>query len=120
MEKTEDQRLADAGFKETTVAEFLGLSPEEEAIVETSLILSRLVREKRQQLGWTQVQLAAHLNTKQPQVVRLETGEGVSFDAQFAALYAMGVTPREIGERLAGVSLKIGAKILEEREAATS
>lgn len=115
MEKTEVQRLADAGFKETTVAEFLGLSPEEEAIVETSLILSRLVREKRQQLAWTQAQLAAHLNKKQPQVVRLETGESVSFDAQFAALYAMGVTPREIGERLAAVSLSVEPKMVESK-----
>lgn len=112
--ETETQRLADAGFKETTVAEFLGLSPEEEAIVETSLILSRLVREKRQEREWSQAQLAAHLNKKQPQVVRLETGQGVSFDAQFAALYAMGVTPREIGERLAVVSLSVGSKIATE------
>ena len=100
-------------FKEMTAAEFLGLSPEEEAIVETSLILSRLVREKRQEKGWSQAQLAQHLGKKQPQVVRLETGEGVSFDAQFAALYAMGVSPCEIGERLASVSLHVGAKMVE-------
>jgi len=115
--KTENQRLEDAGFKEMTAAEFLGMSPEEEAIVETSLILSRLVREKRQEQGWTQAKLAAHLGKKQPQVARLETGEGVSFDAQFAALYAMGVTPREIGERLAVVSLSVGAKMVQEEVA---
>lgn len=111
--ETENQRLADAGFKEMTAAEFLAMSPEEEAIVETNLILSRLVREKRQDRGWSQARLAAHLNKKQPQVVRLETGEGVSFDAQFAALYMMGVTPREIGERLAVVSLSVGTKMVE-------
>lgn len=106
MQNSDPQNLESRGWKETTAAEFLGLSPEEEAIVETSLILSRLVRESREARGWTQRELAEHLGKKQPQVVRLETGAGVSFDAQFAALYQMGVQPRQIAQALMEVSLK--------------
>ncbi|RYZ83294.1 MAG: XRE family transcriptional regulator [Proteobacteria bacterium] len=101
------ETLEQRGWKEVTAAEFLGLTPEEEAIVETSLILSRLVRQTREERGWSQRELADHLGKKQTQVARLESGNGVSFEAQFAALFAMGVQPRTIAEALMEVSLNI-------------
>ena len=113
MTDEKKKRLEAAGWKVGGAAEFLELTPQEEAIVETSLILSQFVRAKREERGLTQTQFADLLGKKQPQVVRLETGQGVSFEAQFAALFALGVSPHEIGERLAAVSLKVAPKILE-------
>jgi transcriptional regulator with XRE-family HTH domain len=105
MTSEKQQRLEAAGWKVSSAAEFLGLTPEEEAIVETSRILSRMVRQKREEKGWNQTQLADHLGCKQPQVTRLETGTKITFDAQFAALFAMGVQPREIATALMEVTL---------------
>jgi hypothetical protein len=49
MELNKRQKLEAAGWKVGTVAEFLELTPEEEAIVEIRLALSKSVKKMRQQ-----------------------------------------------------------------------
>lgn len=106
MNSSKKNHLEKNGWSVGDAADFLGLSPHEEALVETGALLSRMVREKRLALGLKQADLAEKLGTKQPNIARLETAGGTSFDRQFEALYAMGVSPREIGEALAAADLE--------------
>ena len=103
MNQTKIEQLEAKGFTVGNVSDFLGLSPVEEALVETGLVLSNLVRDTRTAQGVTQAQLAERLGTRQPNIARLETAAGTSFDKQFQALYELGVSPREIGEAIARV-----------------
>ena len=103
MEHSNIERLEAEGYTVGNASDFLGLSPVEEAMVETSHVLSTLVRETRTAQGISQVQLAERLGTSQPNIGRLESGVGTTFDKQFAALYEMGLSPRAIGEAIAGV-----------------
>ncbi len=73
--------LKKAGIVPTTVAEFLGLTPAEEAVVETKVRFTMLLKQKRIGRGWTQAQLAKALETRQQTVARAERGgESVSLD----------------------------------------
>lgn len=47
MEKKKRERLLAAGWKVSTAAEFLDLSPEEEALVEARIALTRRIRSVR-------------------------------------------------------------------------
>lgn len=103
MTTTKIEQLEAKGFTVGNASDFLGLSPVEEAITETSHILSNLVRDTREAQGLTQGQLAERLGTSQPNIGRLENGVGTTFDKQFAALYEMGLGPREIADAIASV-----------------
>ena len=61
--KTE-KRVKALGWKNGTVAEFLGLTREESALIEIKLALSRKLRERRQK-RMTQAQLAKELQSSQ-------------------------------------------------------
>ena len=56
MNRKKKARLEAAGWKVATAAEFLGLTPEEEALVEARVALTRKVRQVREEQGLTQAQ----------------------------------------------------------------
>ncbi len=104
MDETQLKRLEAMGGRGTTVAEFLQLSPEEEAHIEIKLALRRLEIELRQRRGLSQAQLAEILHTKQPGVARMENdARGTGFDMLIKALIELGATPTEIGSAISGV-----------------
>ena len=74
MERNKRKKLEAKGWKLGTVAEFLGLTPEEAALVEIKLALSRSLRARRQE-QMTQVQLAQKLQSSQPRVAKAEGGD---------------------------------------------
>lgn len=106
MDAQTQDNLKSRGYTVGDACALLDLTPEEEALIDTGLALSNLVRATRLSRGLTQKQLAERLGTKQPNIARLETAAGTSFDALFQALYAMQVAPREIAAALEGVALK--------------
>jgi len=98
--KTE-KRVKALGWKNGTVAEFLGLTPEESALIEIKLALSRKLRERRQK-RMTQAQLAKELQSSQSRVAKAETGDkSVSIELLVRAMLATGATPKEIGKTIA-------------------
>ncbi len=103
MNRQDVERLEAQGFSVGNASDFLGLTPVEEALVETGYVLAKLVRETRVAQGLTQAQLAVRLGTSQPNIGRLETGVATTFDKQFAALYEMGLSPHAIGDAIASV-----------------
>lgn len=96
------RRLKVRGWKVGDAAEFLGLTPEEAALVEMRLALSRTVRARRLKLGVSQVELASRLGSSQSRVAKLEAADAtVSIDLLIRSLLALGASRRDIGRALA-------------------
>lgn len=101
MKKAKRERLEAKGWKVGTVAEFLGLTPEESALIEIKLALARRLRERRQK-RMTQAQLAEKIQSSQSRVAKAETGDSsVSLELLVRAMLATGASPKEIGKAIA-------------------
>jgi transcriptional regulator with XRE-family HTH domain len=91
MNDLKERRLRAAGFKTGTVEEFLGLTPEESALIELRLSLARRVRRRRLESKLSQVDLARRIGSSQSRVAKLEAAEpNVSLDLLFRAFFATG------------------------------
>ena len=94
-------------YEDMTVAEFLGLTPEEEVLVEMKVALAKRLREARVAAGATQGELAAKIGSGQARVAKMEAANpDVSFELLIKGLLAAGATPSDIGKRLASVPFK--------------
>ena len=90
MNKQKRRALEATGWRFGDAGDFLGLSDEERREVELRVALCRTIRQRRQDLGLTQKQLAAKLKSSQSRVAKLETGLDVSLDLLFRALFTLG------------------------------
>ena len=107
MNPEKKKNLQAAGFQETTVTEFLDLSPEDEAWIEMKLALTDHLREVRKEADLTQAELAERIGSGQSRVAKMEAGSAdVSFDLLIKGLLAAGSTPQEIGRQIGGVPFK--------------
>ena len=98
MRKELRERLERAGFRVGSVAEFLDLSPEEEAFVELKVTLAANLQQRRLEEGLTQTEVAERLGTSQSRVAKMESGDRtVSVDLLVRALFAMGVSRQVLG-----------------------
>lgn len=98
------KRLEEAGFVPTTVAEFVGLSPAEAALVETRARFTPLLKQTRTARGWTQAQLARALGTRQQTIARAERGgSSVSLDFLLRALLTAGLSLSDVGDELSAL-----------------
>ena len=92
--------IEELGWKDGSVAEFLGLTPEESALIEMKLALSRHLRERRA-ASMTQNELAEKISSSQSRIAKAESGHSsVSMELLVRAILATGATPHEIGEVL--------------------
>src|SRR5690625_5743344 len=91
MDKKRKQQLEEKGFRVGSAADFLELSPEEEAYIEIRLDISNMVKAQRVKRGWTQEQLARAIGSSQSRIAKLEGGNpGISIDLMFKALLRLG------------------------------
>lgn len=101
MDAKKKQRLAGAGWKAGTAAEFLRLSPEEELHLEIKLSLVDALRVRRTKLRLTQAELAHRLGSSQSRVAKMEAGDrSVSIDLLVHALIALGATRKDLARVL--------------------
>ncbi|MBA3640098.1 MAG: helix-turn-helix domain-containing protein [Acidobacteriota bacterium] len=101
MNKTKRTRLEARGWRVGSAKDFLGLSPEEAALVETRLALSQALRSRRVAHGLTQGELARRLKSSQSRVAKMEAGDKtVSVDLLVKALFSLGAKPRDVGRAL--------------------
>ena len=99
MNLAKKRRLEAAGWKETSVQEFLNLSDADAQYIETKLALSRQLRELRQKRHLTQIKAATLLKTSQSRLARMEAGDpSVSLDLLVRGLFALGATREELAE----------------------
>jgi predicted XRE-type DNA-binding protein len=103
MEPTKRQKLEEAGWKVGSVTEFLGLSPEEEVLIEIRLSLSKLLKQLRKQQKLSQQKLADSINSSQSRVAKMEASDpSVSIDLLIKSLLALGATREDIATAIAG------------------
>ena len=103
MKSTKKKRLEAKGWKVSTAAEFLQLSPEESAYIEMKLALSKNLQERRKDKSLTQEQLARLLKSSQSRVAKMETGDpSVSLDLLVRSLLALGESRKSLAKVLSG------------------
>ncbi len=101
MKKNKRARLEAHGWRVGNAADFLELSAEESALVDTKLALSGSVRERRSKQGLSQAELARRLKSSQSRVAKLEAADpSVSADLLLRALFALGATPRDVASAI--------------------
>ena len=102
MDAKKRKRLEAAGWAVGDAADFFRLSPEEAALVEMRLALSRSLRERRLAAGLTQAALAKQLGSSQSRVAKLEAGDAsVSLELLIRALLAVGASRKDVANALA-------------------
>lgn len=91
------KRLAKAGWSVGDAANFLELTPEESALVDMRVALSRSLRTRRLAAGLTQIALAKRLGSSQSRVAKLEAADpGVSLDLLIRALLTVGASRKDV------------------------
>ena len=101
METRKRKRLEAAGWRVGSAADFLELSPEEAALVETRLTVSGALKQRRLRQGVTQAALAKKLRSSQSRVAKMEAGDpSVSLDLLLRAFFATGATKHDLGRVL--------------------
>ena len=99
MRKQKKKRLAAKGWKISTVKEFLGLSNEESAYIELKIRLAAGLRQRRQEKGLSQLDLATKLQSSQSRVAKMEAGDpSVSLDLLIRSLLNLGASDRELSQ----------------------
>lgn len=102
MDARKRKRLEAAGWTVGEARDFLKLTPDEAALVEMRLALSRNLRERRVKTGLTQTALAKQLGSSQSRVAKLEAGDGsVSLELLIRALLAVGASRKDVAHALA-------------------
>jgi len=103
MDKKIRKQLEDKGFRVGSAADFLELTPEEEAYIDIRLDFSSLVKSQRAKRGWTQEQLARAIGSSQSRIAKLEGGDpGISLDLMIKSLLRLGTSKEQIGKLLLG------------------
>jgi DNA-binding XRE family transcriptional regulator len=101
MNAEKRKRLEAAGWRFGSAADFLGMTPEEEAYVELKLRLADTLEAKRKAEHLTQKALAARLNSSQSRVAFMERGDpSVSVDLLVRGLFALGVSRKELAKTI--------------------
>lgn len=97
MKNSKRERLEAHGWRVGSAAEFLELTPEEAAFVETKLALSQALRDRRTAQGLSQATLAKRLSSSQSRVAKMEAADAtVSIDLLLRAHFALGAGPQDV------------------------
>lgn len=101
MREAKRKRLAAKGWKVGTAREFLGLTAQEEALIELKLQLAARLRRRRMRRRLTQSELARILKSSQSRVAKMESGDpSVSLDLIARSLIALGASAREMARAI--------------------
>ena len=97
MDKAKRRKLEAKGWRIGSAQEFLGLQPEEVALIEVKLALSRNVRKLRLNRKVTQFELARRLHSSQSRVAKIEAGDSsISLDLLVRTLIVLGASRKDL------------------------
>jgi ribosome-binding protein aMBF1 (putative translation factor) len=98
MKTSKRKRLEGRGWTVGGPKELLGLTDEENAIIEVRLDLAQSLRKLRQDSGVSQEELARRIGSSQSRVAKMEAGDAsVSIELLLRALLRLGATRRQLG-----------------------
>ena len=101
MKKSKRARLETHGWRFGSATDFLALTSEEAAFIETKLALSRSLRDRRTAQRLSQSALAKRLHSSQSRVAKMEAADPtVSIDLLLRALFALGAQPRDVASAI--------------------
>lgn len=102
MKSSKKLKIEAAGWKVVSTAEFLGLSPNEEAFVEIKIALCEQLRKQRLKNKITKAELAQLVASSQSRVAKTEAIDAsVTIDLLVESLLAVGATRKEIATAFA-------------------
>ncbi len=97
MKRTKRARVEKAGWRVGSPAQFLKLTPEEEAFLDLKVALAESLRRRRLKRHLTQSQLAKLLRSSQSRIAKMEASDPtVSLDLLIRSLLALGTSPIEL------------------------
>jgi hypothetical protein len=101
MNRTKRARLEAKGWRIGSAADFLELTPEEAALVETKLALAQTLRERSTAQHLTQHSLAKRLSSSQSRLPKWRQAIPLfQWTLLLRALFALGAKPRDIAMAL--------------------
>lgn len=101
MKSTKLQKLEKGGWKVGSAADFLGLSYEEQALLDLKISLGKQLKIFRQKNKWTQVQFSEIVKSSQSRVAKMESGDpSVSLDLLFKSLLTTGATRQDLARAI--------------------
>jgi predicted transcriptional regulator len=101
MKAAKQKKLENAGWKVGSAADFLGLSPAEEMLVNIKVALAARVKQRREELELTQKELAKRLGSSQSRIAKIEAADlSVSLDLLVRSLASLGGSQEEISEAI--------------------
>ena len=102
MNKNKQKKLEAKGWKIGSASEFLNLSPQETALIEMKLSLSRSLKERRTKQRLSQEGLAKLIKSSQSRVAKMEAGDSsVSIDLLIKSLLALGASQNDVAKSIA-------------------
>jgi DNA-binding XRE family transcriptional regulator len=101
MKTSKLRKLETAGWKVGSTADFLGLSREEESLIEMKLALAGKLKARRQEQKLTQLQAARQIGSSQSRIAKMEVGDrSVSLDLLVRSLLSLGATCQDIASTI--------------------
>jgi DNA-binding XRE family transcriptional regulator len=121
MHASKRKKLEAKGYRVGNTADFLGLSPEEAALIDMKVKLSKTLFELRRKGGISQTALANMIGSSQSRVAKMEACDpSVSIDLMFKAAFALGADQEKIAKfitSIAGVASTKGKAVAKKRTA---
>jgi ParB-like chromosome segregation protein Spo0J len=97
MKSSKRQKLEAAGWKVGSTSDFLGLSREEESLIDMKIALANQFKMRRQERKMTQSEVAKRLGSSQSRIAKMEVADkSVSLDLLVRSLLSLGETRQEI------------------------
>jgi predicted XRE-type DNA-binding protein len=101
MRSDKRRRLERAGWAVGDADVFLGLSAEERRFIETKLALAAGLRQRREDLGLTQTEVASRFGSSQSRVAKMEAADmTVSTDLLLRSLFRLGASRSDVARLL--------------------
>ena len=101
MKDAKRKKLESKGWKVGSVSDFLGLTLEESEYVEMKLALARILKKKRMNKNYSQINFAKHIKSSQSRVAKMEQGDpSVTIDLLIHSLFSLGATRKELARAI--------------------
>ena len=106
MNKTKIAKLKKHGWRVGSAADFLNLSPAEEAFIELKASLAKDIQKRRQEIAVTQLQLAQCMHSSQSRIAKIENNDPtVSIDLMVKTLFALRTSTADIMKTITSSSV---------------